>query len=388
MSAALFVLLAAFTLTTQDGGEIAPRILSAVLFCGAAVYVGFRRSLRFPFPVLCLLCLPCYGAIETLCFPRKIVYTGWSAVVFWLAGAAVALVTAQVFNDGNAARRFRQGVAIFGSSLAVLDLLQQASRTNKYFWFIPSSYDAIFASFAYWNNFAEFIELAFPITLWAAFARKRVEPIYLLLAAVQLGSIAACGSRTGIVLLLLELIAFLCLLFLRRREKPLLVAGTALIVLSILFVFAAGFGTVAQKFGRSDQLAVRRDIYRSTFAMIREHPLTGWGLDTFVPVYRQFALYDDGSFVNRAHSDWLQWTAEGGIFFTAFPLAVFVWSFRPAVRSLWGLGVLALCLHAAVDYPFARLGVCGWYFAIIGMLAGGRRESNSRTHAGDVAPGD
>jgi hypothetical protein len=36
---------------------------------------------------------------------------------------------------------------------------------------------------------------------------------------------------------------------------------------------------------------------------------------------------------------------------------------------VWGIGLLAMCIHAAVDYPFARLGTCGWYFALAGMLS-------------------
>jgi hypothetical protein len=29
-------------------------------------------------------------------------------------------------------------------------------------------------------------------------------------------------------------------------------------------------------------------------------------------VYPAFATFDPGVIVNQAHSDWLQWTAEGG----------------------------------------------------------------------------
>jgi hypothetical protein len=35
--------------------------------------------------------------------------------------------------------------------------------------------------------------------------------------------------------------------------------------------------------------------------------------------------------------------------------------------------LIAVCLHALVDYPFARLGVCGWYFCLLGMLAARRK---------------
>jgi O-antigen ligase len=102
--------------------------------------------------------------------------------------------------------------------------------------------------------------------------------------------------------------------------------------------------------------------------MLAERPLTGWGLDTYVSVYRAFALYDDGTYVNRAHNDWLQFAVEGGIPFAALMAAIFIWSIRPVLRSGWGIGLIAICLHAVVDYPFARLGVCGWYFALVSML--------------------
>ncbi len=140
-------------------------------------------------------------------------------------------------------------------------------------------------------------------------------------------------------------------------------------MLSVCFVYAAGFDTMVKKLQQHDQLSVRREINKSSLAMIRERPLTGWGLDAYVPVYRMFARYDDGSIVNRAHNDWLEWTAEGGIFFSGLMLIVLLWSVRPALRSGWGIGVIAICLHAIVDYPFARFGVCGWYFALIAMLA-------------------
>ena len=111
--------------------------------------------------------------------------------------------------------------------------------------------------------------------------------------------------------------------------------------------------------------------------MIRERPLTGWGLNTYVPVYRMFALYDDGTYVNRAHNDWLQFLAEGGILFAAPMCVLFLWSIRPAVRSVWGVGLIAVGLHALVDYPFARLGVCGWYFALIAMVAVSNRQHSN-----------
>ena len=48
---------------------------------------------------------------------------------------------------------------------------------------------------------------------------------------------------------------------------------------------------------------------------------------------------------------------------------------RPALRSIWGIGVLAVFLHALVDYPFARFGVTAWLFILVGALESqGRSE--------------
>jgi hypothetical protein len=46
--------------------------------------------------------------------------------------------------------------------------------------------------------------------------------------------------------------------------------------------------------------------------------------------------------------------------------ALSIWLVRPAIRSIWGVGVLALLLHALVDYPFARFGVAAWAFLLAG----------------------
>jgi O-antigen ligase len=188
-------------------------------------------------------------------------------------------------------------------------------------------------------------------------------------AAVQIGAVVASGSRAGTVLVILELLALIALAYGKNRNKNLLLGAALAIALSLVFIYAAGFETLITKLQQNDLLAVRRNIDRSSLAMIHDHPFAGWGLDTYVPVYRMFARYDDGTFVNRAHNDWLEWTSDGGIFFSGTMLLVLLWSMRPAIRSGWGIGLIAFCIHALVDYPFARLGVCGWYFCFLGMLS-------------------
>jgi O-antigen ligase len=367
----LFSLLCVFTLTTFDGGDIGPRIVSAVLLLAAALYflIPPPAKFRLGLPATCLLAMTVWGILQTLFSPYKIVVDGWAGVLFWFTAAVIALVGASVFRRPDVAAQFRFAFIFFASAVSVLDLLEQASRAHKFFWLIPSRYHAVFGPFAYWNNFAQFTELALPITLWQGLSHARPKILYICLSALQIGAVVASGSRAGALLVLAELMGVVVIAYFRFRNRNFLIGALSAVVLSALFVYAAGFSTVVNKLQQSDQLAVRRHINESSLAMLRVHPWAGWGLDTYVPVYRMFALYDDGTYVNRAHNDWLQFAVEGGLPFAAVFAVLFGWSIRPAVRSGWGIGLIAIGLHAFVDYPFARFGVCGWYFALVSILS-------------------
>lgn len=369
--AAFFGILGAFTLCTLDGGEVAPWTISAALFVLAALYFAFsgRRHLTLTIPAVCLLLMTSFGVIQTLWLPRKILYNGWTTTLFWFTAAGIVFLATQIFQSRECAARFRLLFVLFGSAVCLLDLLQQASHTNRFYWLIPSKFPAVFGPFAYWNNFAEFVELVLPVTLWAGLGRRRPDIRYTLLGALQIAAVVASGSRAGSALVLAELMAIVLLAYLRNRSRSLLYGAAVAVGFSALLVYAAGYDELLSKLRNSDQLAIRRDLNKSSIAMIRERPVTGWGLGTYVPVYPMFARYDDGTWVNRAHNDWLQWAAEGGIFFAALMLVIFIWSIPRALRSGWGLGVVAVCMHALVDYPFARIGVCAWYFALTAMLA-------------------
>jgi O-antigen ligase len=378
---ALFGVLAAFTLCTLDGDELPPRIISTVFLALAAVYlsVPFAQRLNLNVPVTCLLLMTLWGVGQTLFAAQKIVANGWSGVLFWFTAAMIALVATQLFQSQRAATQFRRWFMFFAGGVCLLDLLEQASRTSQYYWVIQSKFHAVFGPFAYWNNFAQFVELALPITLGAGLSKRRSSPApFLVLAALEICAVVASGSRAGAVLVVAELLVVIGLAYARRRDKKLVLGAALALLLSFAFIYAAGFDVLIKKLQQNDQLAVRRSINQSSLEMIRERPLLGWGLETYVPVYRMFAHYDDGTYVNRAHNDWLQWAVEGGIPFAVFMLVIFGWSVRPAVASVWGVGLLAICIHALVDYPFARLGVCGWYFALIPMLAG-QLEERRRT---------
>jgi hypothetical protein len=83
---------------------------------------------------------------------------------------------------------------------------------------------------------------------------------------------------------------------------------------------------------------------------------------------------DFGVFANQAHSDWLQWAAEGGLPFVLAIGTLLTWSLRSAVRTVWGLGAVSVFLHALVDYPFSRPALASWTMVVLAMLAAHNRS--------------
>jgi O-antigen ligase len=136
-------------------------------------------------------------------------------------------------------------------------------------------------------------------------------------------------------------------------------------------VAVVGWEKIWNRLQEPHPYALRANLVRSSLAMVHDRPLTGFGLGAWSSAYPAYARYDDGTFVNQAHNEWLQWAAEGGVpFFLVMLIAVGVLA-RPAWRSLWGLGLMAVFLHALVDYPFEqRPALAAYFFALAGVLAG------------------
>jgi O-antigen ligase len=140
-------------------------------------------------------------------------------------------------------------------------------------------------------------------------------------------------------------------------------------VLFAVFGSVVGWESVWNRFWEPDPMQMRRQLDISSLHMTAAHPWFGVGLGAWPTVYPRYAIVDFGVFANQAHNDWLQWTAEGGIPFGIVIATLFLWCLRPAFRSVWGIGVIAVFLHALVDYPFSRPALGSWPILIIAMLA-------------------
>jgi O-antigen ligase len=292
--------------------------------------------------------------------------------------AATAWISCRVFSSVRLRVEFLRVFAWFGAIVAVSSVLAYFTSPGKILWLFNAPYPDVWGPFLSRNNFAQFLELTMPVALWFGLREPAGSILYMLFGAVMLATGLAAASRTGSAILVLEGIA---ILWIRRRSPMARHMATRFVFATILFAALSGVGNLAGRLTAADPYQGRREIARSTLAMIASRPWTGFGLGTFPTVYPAYAVLDLGKPVEHAHNDWLEWAAEGGIPYAAVWIGLAIWSVRAAGRSVWGIGVLGCFLHAFLDYPFARFGVSAWIFVLLGMLAASNlREVRRRVH--------
>jgi hypothetical protein len=287
-------------------------------------------------------------------------------------------------------QRFLKSFSLLAAGISVIAVANAATAGGKILWLVQSKYPDVWGPFLSRNDFAVFLELSLPVTLWLALRPRECEatgkgskrcgsgqsapahPLFLGAAAWMVAAGVASASRAGAALLVLETLAMFAIL--RRRD---LLAKFA--VLALVFAVVAGAGPLYRRMRQPDP--IRLQIVRSTLKMVAERPWQGFGLGTFPDVYPAYATFDAGARVEHAHNQWLEWAAEGGIGYAGLWLLLAVSSGLRALLSPWGLGIVAIFLHGLVDYPFARMGLTSWIFSFIAILpVNDMREVGVSTH--------
>jgi O-antigen ligase len=304
-------------------------------------------------------------------------------VLNWTTNLAVFGLALALSRDLQRRERFLSAVLWFSTVLAALSMLTVfSSPAGIVFWlFQAGSNRPTLGPFVYYNQYAAFIEAVLPLALVRAILDQRRRLLYSVIGALLLASVVAGGSRAGTILCLAEVIAIPLITLkyglkyglgqgmISRRAvgRVLLATVSTLIILGAV----AGWDVIWKRLQEPNPYAVRKDFLLSSLEMIRDRPLTGFGLGTWQEVYPGFARFDDGLFANQAHNDWAQWAAEGGIPFFLLLVAAVGGAVPAAFRSLWGLGLLAVFLHCLVDYPMQqRPALAAFFFALLGILSG------------------
>lgn len=381
---AVFSACALATLTNFVRSSWAHHLFQVVVFLIALAWIGRalvrRKPMVFPWMVWAALALPVWGGVQLMM--GWTIYPGATvaSTLHWLSLATVLLLVAQFAGDERERRAFLNDFAVFGALLSLLCILQLFTSRGKVLWMIPTDFDDyVYGTFPYYNNYAQFIELALPIALWRATQAGKYAVWWGMASAVMYGSVVASTSRAGSVLCTVELAAVLLLVAVRRLGdwRKAFVRIVALPLLASLVVMVVGWDRLLVRFEQDDPFAHRREFALAGIEMIKARPLTGFGLGTFTSAYPAYAIIDTGRVVNAAHNDWIEYAADGGILFAVCLFGMIVWNWPEAIRGVCGLGLIAVLLHAWVDYPFPRPAVSAWIFGVLAAVDAARRKEHS-----------
>ena len=307
---------------------------------------------------------------------------GWSidrattldATLNWIANLAAFALSADLYRNAQQRERILRAALIFTSILAVVSIFTfLTSPVGKAFWIFETETGShTLGPFVYQNQYAAFIEAILPLAIIVVIRDRRHWVLHALIVATLFGSVVTGGSRTGSILCLTEIFVIPLVAFWRGIIPGRVIARAVLGSLAAVVVLTGvvGWQRLWERLQEPNPYSLRQDLFLSSVSMTRNRPLTGFGLGTWPEAYPGYARFDDGRFVNQAHNDWLQWASEGGLPFLALMLGIAAWSVRPALRSLWGVGILSVWLHALLDYPMQqRPALAAFFFALLGALA-------------------
>lgn len=325
--------------------------------------------------------IPLWGMVQIFAHTTASSVETREAVLRWGSLAGVFFVTQTVALTKAARRNILSAFLIFATAMAVLCLTQLFTSDGRVLWIFPTGYPDVYATFPSHNNYAQFVELALPIALWRALREGWRSWWYALGGGILYASVIGSASRAGTALCTMELLVMIVIGLVRLRDPetglPTRSTTTMLVMVPVLaagFTLAVGWERIWLRFQQNDPYLVRREFIVAAIDMAKQRPLTGYGLGTFPEVYQRYAIKDFPFYANHAHNDWAEFTADGGVPFLLLVLIPFAACIPASVRNPWGLGLIAVMLHACVDYPFPRPAVSGWMFVMLALLYMDRRS--------------
>jgi hypothetical protein len=186
----LLALAGAATLTIWNPDPFMDWIYEGGVFL-LACWVALRSNVRFGLSLTMWVALAVWGFVQ--------LGAGWTVYrtatlngsLRVAAFSATALVASAVFGRPQVRDRMLRGFAWFGLLLGIASVVAYYASPGRILWMFPSPYPDVWGPFLSRNNFAQFMELAFPVALWLACSGRQSEDrlTYMWMSAVML----ACG---------------------------------------------------------------------------------------------------------------------------------------------------------------------------------------------------
>ena len=305
------------------------------------------------------------------------------AALDWFTFLVVFVLACDTCRSPERRRWLLSVSALFGASVSLVATVQSYASPGSIFGAIPTGYTSgVFGPFLYRNQFAAWLELLLPVSMWLAILEVRLRSLWGTTAIVMYAAVVSSASRAGIVFASAEVLCVFAAAALRAHSNrgALTKAAVQFVALAGVATAVVGWHEAANRWKLSGPETLRAEAVRASLQVARDYPWSGTGLGTWRQMYPRYAAFDSGLELNQAHNDWVQWAAEGGLPFAIF-LAIFallLW--KPAFRSIYGLGTVVFLAHALMDYPMQqRPALAAWFFAVAGATVASY-ERSGRPH--------
>ncbi|MFW5941431.1 MAG: O-antigen ligase family protein, partial [Chloroflexota bacterium] len=244
-------------------------------------------------------------------------YTRGQGLLTWLSYLLLFFLVSAGLRRQAQRRRLLQAMVLSGAPLALLGLLQAAGLDPL--GLTVDTRSPVYATLGRSNFVGAYAAMLLaPAMALAVTARQPQRGrLWAALFVMLLVLVALTQSRGAWMAALVSVGLFAALQWAPRlsgRARRILVAGAGAGVL-----LAAAGGSYALLTAEGGSLAARRRIWAGVWALIRERPLLGYGLDAlevfFPAVYPPELVYYQGRevFVDRAHNVLLEWLAAAGL---------------------------------------------------------------------------
>lgn len=284
-------------------------------------------------------------------------FAAWWSTLGWAAALALVWSGLQAFAVPGATDAFRRAVVVVGALLALEAVLQLFSGDPRIYGLVSLEHEMPMGPFRNRDHYCALMELILPFALWGGIRNHRRAWIYFTGAGMMYASVIASASRAGFVIATLEVGVLLVLGIRLKRTLAHPRAGRMTAAVAMLVAIGggvAGWSAVLERFQSKDLFAYRREFLVSTLRMIHDRPWLGFGLGSWPWVYPRYAIIDPIAVANHAHNDWVEWTSEGGVLLGALIALIALRCCWLSLEMPWGIGVVAVFAHAAVDFPFQR----------------------------------
>ncbi len=308
-------------------------------------------------------------------------------------------------------------IVAFGTLIAFFGILQRLSMPESIYGLRPTPQAIPFGPFVNQHHFAALMLMTSGIALGVLFGSGvgRERKLMVGLAAGIMGmAIVFTGSRGG-------LIGYLCVVsfaaaasFVRgrgkRREEQdagdnskrnllVIVAATGLVVLVLGSVLMLGgqdslFRGIGLQYGQTDVTSGRLHFWSIAWKIFLEHPLIGAGFDAFGVAFTRFDTWNGFFRVERAHNDYLQMLADGGILGLACVVAFVVIFLKNGISAISNrkdkllrsittgafAGCMGILVHSFFDFPLRTPANAFFFLLLIVLMVGADRINHkSRT---------